>query len=261
MNHILLLISLITISNGIAADPAPLLVVRETDPWRMVIGSDSATFAIYDDGSVIYQRAKPTVERPFSRRKIDDPAKLAQTLLGFDPAKADAGYELSSATDQISTTIWTPQRVIEIYGNWRQPLTVGGGDDPSLKAINEQERKTWETLPKEVRAFLERVEKERDKEGDPWLPESIEVMLWPYEYAPEESIIWPEEWPDLNSKETRKRAEDLYSVFLPGKTYSELLRFISTRKEKGAVLINGKKMAISFRFPYPMEASWMGRSK
>jgi hypothetical protein len=261
MNRILILLALVTISDAVAADPAPILVVREMDPWRMVIGSDSAKFAIYDDGSVIYQTAKPTAERPFSRRKIEDPSKVAKTLLGFDPATVDAEYELSSATDQISTTIWTPERVIEIYGDWREPLTMGTGDDPDLKAIDERERKMWEALPKEVRAFLAKVEKEQEKEGDPWLPESIEVMLWPYEYAPEKSIIWPQEWPDLNSKDTRKRGEDSYSVFLLGKSYSELLRFISTRKEKGAVLINGKKMSISYRFPFPMEASWMRRTK
>lgn len=39
--------AIITISNAVAADPAPILVVREMDPWRMVIGSDSAKFAIY----------------------------------------------------------------------------------------------------------------------------------------------------------------------------------------------------------------------
>ncbi|MBK1884705.1 hypothetical protein JIN85_20000 [Luteolibacter pohnpeiensis] len=257
MNRILILLAIITISNAIAADPSPILVVREMNPWRMVIGSDSAKFAIYDDGSVIYQTAKPTVERPFSRRKIDDPSKMAEALLGFDPAKVDAEYELSSATDQISTTIWTPEKQIEIYGNWRKPLTLGGGDDPDTKAIDEGERKMWEALPKEVRAFLAKIEEERENAGDPWLPESIEVMFWPYEYAPDQSIVWPAGWPDLNAKTTRKRGENSYSVFLQSKNYPELLKFIATEKEKGAILINEKKMAISYRFPFPGEYKWM----
>ena len=269
MNQILLLLAIITTINAVAADPAPILAVREMDPWRMVIGSDSANFAIYDDGSVIYQAAKPTAERPFSRRKIDDPVKASKTILGFDPAKVGAAYQLSSATDQISTTIWTPGKKIEIYGDWRKPLTFGGrDDDPDMKAIAERERKMWKALPMEVRAFLTRIEKEREKEGDPWLPESIEVMLWPYEYAPDASTIWPAEWPDLKSETTHKRDEDSYSVFsrgesysvfLPSESYPELRKFISTCKEKGAVLINEKKMAISYRFPFPKEASWMNR--
>ncbi len=257
MNRILLLLAVITISNAVAANPAPVLVVRERDPWRMVIGSDSAKFAIYDDGSVIYATAKPTTERPFSRRKIDDPTKLAQTLLGFDPAKLGAEYELSSATDQITTTIWTPEKKIEIYGNWRKPCILSSRDNPDMKAIDEHERKMWEALPKEVRGFLARIEKEREKQGDAWLPESIEVMLWPYEYAPDASIVWPAGWADLKSRTTRKRGEDSYSVFLPSISYPELRKFISTCREKGAILINDKKMAISFRFPFPDELKWM----
>lgn len=260
MNRILHLLALLTISNAIAADPKPVLVVCEINPWQTVIGSDSATkFVIYDNGSVIYQTSKPTVERPFSRREIDDAAKVSQTLLGFDPAKLGAEYELSLATDQISTTIWTPLKKIQIYGDWRMPLTFDGIDNPDIKAIEEGERKMWETLPKEVRAFLARIEKDREREGDPWLPENIEVMLSPYEYAPDASIIWPAGWPDLKSKTTRKRDEDSYSVFFPSESYPDLSKFFSTRKEKGAVLINQKKMAISYRFPFPKEADWMQR--
>src|SRR5438105_1046835 len=36
--------------------PQPLLVLWESSPWRMVIGSDTPTFAFYSDGRVIYQR-------------------------------------------------------------------------------------------------------------------------------------------------------------------------------------------------------------
>jgi len=261
MNRILLLLALITIGHAVAADPAPILVVRETDPWQTVIGSDSAKFAIYDDGSVIYLRAGSTAERPFSRRKINDLATLSETLLGFDPAKVGAGYVLSSATDQISTTIWTPGKKIEIYGDWRKPLTFGSRDDPEMEAMREHERKMWETLPGEVRGFLKRIEKEREKEGKPWLPENVEVMFWPYEYAPNASIVWPAGWPDLNSKTTRTRHEDSYSVFLPSERYLEFRKFISERKKKGAVLINGKKMAIDYRLPFPDEQKWMQTSK
>jgi hypothetical protein len=260
MSRILLILALLTNCNAIAADPEPVLVVCEMNPWQTVIGSDSATkFVIYDNGSVIYQRVKRTVELPFSLRKIDDPAKVSQTLLGFDPAKLDDEYELSSGTDQISTTIWTPLKKIQIYGDWRKAPIPSGINNRDIKAMEEGERKMWEALPNEVRAFLARIEKEREREGDPWLPENIEVMLSPYEYAPDASIIWPAGWPDLKSRTTRKRDEDSYSVFLPSQSCPELSKFFSTRKEKGAVLINEKKMAISYRFPFPKEAAWMHR--
>ena len=102
------------------------------------------------------------------------------------------------------------------------------------------------------------MEKERETTGEAWMPEFTEVMFWPYEYAPEESIVWPATWPDLKADTTKKRGEgDSYSVFLPSARYSELRKFIATRKEKGAVLINGKKMSISYRLPFPGESRWM----
>ena len=251
MKRRLSLLALVTMSHVAAADPAPLLVVREMDPWRMVIGSDSAKFAVYDDGSVIYQAAKPTEERPFEKRKVENPKLVVGKLLAVDLAKMEKSYELTAATDQITTTIWTPERRIGIYGNWREP---------SPKAANDEQRKMWESLPGGIREFLKRVEKERETEGEAWMPESIEVMFWPYEYAPEESIVWPASWPDLKAATTKKReGDDFYRVFLPSSKLAELRKFMATRKDKGAVLINGKKMTVSYRFPFPGEDRWMRR--
>ena len=86
-----------------------------------------------------------------------------------------------------------------------------------------------------------------------WLPKKIEVMIWPYEYAPDASIIWPTDWPDINHPETFKRGQDLYSIFLDSMYFEDLKQFLKTRSQKGAVEINGKKWAVSFRFPFPHE--------
>ena len=81
-------------------------------------------------------------------------------------------------------------------------------------------------------------------------------MFCPYEYAPDTSIIWPKNWPALSAKDTRGRG-DSFSVFLPSEHLSELRKFLATRKMKGAVLIDGKKMAVATRFPFPGEDAWM----
>jgi hypothetical protein len=120
----------------------------------------------------------------------------------------------------------------------------------------DRERKMWNSLPAEVRDALKRIDQERTRSGTPWLPPEIEVMLWPYEYAPEASIHWPADWPGLTAASTRRRG-DSFSVFVPSSKLSELLKFIASRKERGAVAIEGKKMAISFRFPFPGEQLWM----
>jgi len=243
-----------------SAEPKPLLVVLEQNPWLMVMGSDSPTFALYEDGTIICLRDKPTQEKPFYSRKIEDPKKKAEVLLSMDLAKMKSLYELSSATDQVSTVIWTPTKTIKIYGSWRQARDMGGDSDPRWKAIVEREKKMWASLPSEIREALARIDLERSASGAPWFPSKIEVMFWPYEYAPDESIVWPKDWPGLNAPDTKKRGNDSFSVFLPSEKHADLLKFLASRKMKGAVLIDGKKMADSFRFPFPGEALWMARN-
>jgi hypothetical protein len=242
------------------ANGRPLFVIIERNPWAMVIGSDSPTFALYDDGTLIYQREQSTPEVPFLMRKITDPKNFQNQLAPFDLAKFARHYELSSATDQITTDVWTPARAIRIYGNWRRPLANGRKSDPDMKALFEREQKMFQSLPSEIRQMLARIEEERKANGTPWLPKKIEVMFWPYEYAPDVSITWPKGWPGLNAKDSRKRGTHSYSVYLPSDKLDELQQFLKTRKERGAVLIDGKKMAESYRFPFPDEEAWMTKS-
>ncbi len=256
MKSFLMLLALtVMASAGQAKGPEPVLVVSELNPWLTVIGSDSPMFAIYDDGQLIYQPEGRTNERPFVRRKLMDPEATAIALLGGSLETKDSDFTLSHATDQITTSIWTPAKQIRIYGNWRKPLTPGG--DPASEKIKKSEREMWESLPAGIRGFLERVERERRMQGESWLPQSIEVMLWPYEYAPEESVAWPGGWPDLMAATTRKRGEDSFSVYLPADSLAALRKLLATQKERGAVLINGRKMAAGYRLPFPGEEKWM----
>jgi hypothetical protein len=253
--YLLIVISLCIVCHG--AEPKPLLVVLAQNPWLMVIGSDSPTFALYDDGTVIYLREKPTQEKPFHSRMVSDPKKKADELLSFDVGKVKEFYELTAWTDQVTTVIWTPTKKIMIYGDWRKPHAVGRVSDPRLKEADDRGRKMFESLPTEIRDALLRIDRERSVAGTPWFPATIEVMLWPYEYAPGASIIWPKDWPALSAKNTQKRGKDSFSVFLPSEKLPELRTFLATRNPKGAVLIDGKKMAESHRFPFPGEEAWM----
>jgi hypothetical protein len=89
----------------------------------------------------------------------------------------------------------------------------------------------------------------------PWKPKFIEVMIWPYEYAPDRSIIWPKDWPDLKSDRIFKRGES-YSIFMDGEMLDDVDKFLRMRKERGAVEISGKKWAVSVRLVFPSEPVW-----
>jgi hypothetical protein len=241
----------------VGTEPKPLLVVIQRNPWAMVIGSDSPEFALYNDDTLVCLCDPPKEDEPFVTRRISDAKSLHKELVPFDLAKAADHYELSSATDQIRTLIWTPTKTVTIYGNRRRPLTGGADSDPQRKAIAQREKKMWESWPGEIRQTLRRIEEQRKLKGSAWFPEKIEVMFWPYEYAPDESITWPKDWPGLHAQDTRKREQGSFSVYLPPEKLTELRQLLRTRKERGAVLIDGKKMAESYRFPFPGEEAWM----
>ena len=111
-------------------------------------------------------------------------------------------------------------------------------------------------MPPSVTSAYEKLVKFDHPAATNWLPVKIELMIWPYEYAPEASIIWPKDWPGLDSQDTIKRG-DGFSIYLPATEYSRLIEFLKRRNEKGAVLIGGKKWAADVRFPFPREAEWM----
>ncbi|MET4014140.1 hypothetical protein ABIB62_003995 [Mucilaginibacter sp. UYP25] len=78
-----------------------------------------------------------------------------------------------------------------------------------------------------------------------WLPDSIEIMANGYSYAPEKSLIWPKNWPDLKNAATIKRGENFYSIYLDKKPMKNFIKMLSSLKEKQAVEINGQKFSLS----------------
>ncbi len=235
--------------------------VEERKPVLVILNDAVVpTFALYDDGTIITLRKGPTFEDHFLTRTTPDAAKKAASLLAFDPAKMNSRYELSDARDEFTTVLWTPGKRIEIYGGWQLPQDWGGVSNPAFESfwnsLEESEKKMRESLPKEIREALLRIDRERPIHGATWLPSKIEVMFSPYEYAPEESVLWPKDWPTSGRRGVWGGGDDSFSVFLPSENLPQLRRFMATRRAKGAVLIGGKKMAAGYRFPFPGEAAW-----
>lgn len=217
----------------------PHLVIVEYDPWRMVIGSDSPVFVLYDDRTTIvltpdgYQSAR-LEEAEFADLVGDLNVSGALRELGGD-------YDLSVATDQVTTLL----------------QAFPGGESKRLRVYGSMRKKEMrEKAPASLLALFDAAIGYQLPNAQPWLPDKIEVMIWPYEYAPDPSIVWPTEWPDINDASTRQRG-DAYSIYLPSDQFEKLREFLKSRESRGAVEINGKKWAVSTRLPFPMEELWM----
>lgn len=230
--------------------PKPIVVMLVSDPWLSAMGSDTPKFVLYDDGQAI-QLVKKSERQATYFWKLLSQSELAQLVgkvkaCGPFPRKADR-IVLTSATDMPETSFFIDldgaHYVNSVYG-----LSWGGeGEVPG--------RKKGVKLPKEVHDLESLLTHLSIPGMQEWVPKNIEAMVWPYEYAPDASIHWPKAWPGLSSDRAFKR-RDSYSIFLPGSELQRISSFLNTRKEKGAVEIDGKKWAVSVRKVFPSEPVW-----
>jgi hypothetical protein len=215
----------------------PEVVYIESDPWQSVIGSDSPRFALYDDGLTVYRDGDGFRS---IRLNADELLALRVSLRDVHDPKLAGRYNAASATDE-------PDNNLLLYRNKPVFLSVYGSlDDPEATS----------RLPVLVRNAILNVRNFHHDESVDWLPDQLEVMIWPYEYAPEPSIAWKSEWPSLSDPSTVRRG-DSYSLYLPSSELDELRTFLASRNSRGAILIDGRKWAASFRIPFPAEELWM----
>ena len=236
--------------------PRPIAVLIQTDPWLMVIGSDTPLIALYEDGQVIYfnRKENTTVRYLHKQLNADEIERVKRELSSFgDYEDTKPHYDLAPAvTDLPETRLYlsfdNTKLVTSVYG-----LKISDTKLPAVGIFGNDTKP--DSLPdniKNLHAYLTSL----DFDGaEPWEPAWVEVMIWSYDYAPEESIRWPDDWPGLDSPYTVKRG-DSYSIFLPGQEIPRLREFLKTRRSKGAIEIDGQKWAASARYTFPGEPTW-----
>jgi hypothetical protein len=235
--------------------PKLILVFIESDPWLNVIGSDNPRVAVYETGEVIFlkavngKRIHHTVKLDTSA--LEDLRSHLAPLVALKNLKSH--YNVNpNVTDQPTSMFYIRQGgkavATRVYG-LMAPETEPGS---SFRAADGRapDKVPTELLQLHARLcsldFAKRIE---------WTPQYLEVMLWDYSYAPEESIHWPKEWPSLDSARAIKRG-DSYSIFLDANLLPQLRDFLATEKDKGAVEVGGKKLAAAYRFAFPSEPIW-----
>ena len=258
-----LVVVLLSVFPVFAADPAvdpfagtePIVVWVQTDPWLDVLYSDTPNLAIYETGEVVY------LDRSRSgngyRRVVLTPERFKKIrrdilALGKFPTWRCNYNVKPNVTDQPTTILFI--RFGEIYARTKvYGLTTPG---TRLRADNvAKPDRGADALPEGLTALHRYLASLRFQGSTAWVPKYWEVMLWPYEYAPQESIHWPTDWPNFASAMSRQHGE-LHSVFLPGAKLHALQEFLKTRKPKGAVELDGRKWAIAYRPVFPGEPKW-----
>ncbi|QQY81565.1 hypothetical protein JJL45_11590 [Tamlana sp. s12] len=217
---------------------APVVVLVETNPWLMVIGSDVPTIAIYESGNIVYKRIEKKKMHYYSVKLDSAQTQDLIYSLGITDSLVnmkeyiEAAYSTDQPTNELILNFNEPI-VKQVYGNLR--------DD---KVVREKTPKEFLTVYDNLIIYKNKKEKE-------WIPDNIEIMLTDYSHSPEKPKEWPENWPNLESELTVKRSESLYSLYLPKEHFEEFKALISDLKEKQAIEINGKKFSVSYRLPFP----------
>jgi hypothetical protein len=225
----------------------PMLVLIETNPWLEVIGSDSPSFVLYDNGILIYQTVKDGRIRFYHRRYRKHPEfnvivfnqnELDEFIeyLSIDESLYDLDNEITSsdAYDQPNNILYLDiikDKTITVYGN--------------INVDNTSRDRT----PEPFIELYDKIKNYKNKNSITWIPPKIEVMFWDYNYAPRKRR-WLKGFPDLNSPSTSIR-RSIYSVFIDTDGYEIFFNYIRRMGERQAVEINGRKMAISYRIPFP----------
>lgn len=217
----------------------PIVVLIETNPWLMVIGSDVPTFALYENGQIIY---KKIVKEKWKYFEVsNDREKTQKIIKSFGVTDG-----LMKQPEYIEASNWTdqPTNILLLnFDTFRQISVYGNLEDTK----NESRKET----PKDFLTVYDNIKKFKGKNAKEWLPDNIEIMLTDYSHSPEKPKEWPENYPNLENESTVERSESLYSLYLPKENFEDFIKLISDLKEKQAVEINGKKFSVSYRLPFP----------
>lgn len=213
----------------------PVIVLIEYDPWAMAIGADTPTFALYEDGTVIYKDLQNGTNLSIKLSLVEKEDLLSQLNIG---------EEIFNLPENINTSDWTDQPTISltIFGVKEKTISVYGAlrDDDDAR----------DNTPESFIELYDKIVNYKNENAKEWLPEKIEVMVWDYSHSRGKSLKWPGDWPDLDDANTVDRG-GMFSIYLDNKYYNDLLSLLRRLKDRQSVEINGKKFTVQLRFPFP----------
>jgi hypothetical protein len=246
---------------GCHSEPVPVVVLVQSGFWLENNGAlmleHAPQLVIYDDGRVIFRDLSDRRHFLYRTVVLQPPALKSilehiASLGDFNDAKPH--YNLAPNVTDLPTTLlylhFEKTRLSTLaYGLFTSSTPI-----PAVAFIQSEDRA--DTLPRRLAALHHYLTALQFVSSVEWVPERVEVRMWPSQRVSEEPIHWPPNWPGLDSPEAQRRDEDSYSIYLPGKLLGEFEQFVGTRKPDGAVEIGGRKWGLSYRCAFPSETTW-----
>jgi hypothetical protein len=208
-------------------------------------GADSPVFALYADRLVIFRAPYGSpVPSGYLSTRLSEPQYRA-LISGVAPEallKLADSYDAITGTDPVDNVIhvWVDGRrkTVSVAGHlWH----LSGGGDGRSRAPAEFLR-AYDTITN------------FSAPGTPWLPPSIEVLLWPRERFSEEVLSWPQAWPSPKGPPLSRSG--MHRIVLPTAEFDRLKGLLREGHPTGTVGIENRRWLMSYRLPFPHEVTW-----
>jgi hypothetical protein len=219
---------------------SPVIVLTETSHLLKLTGSDVPSFVLYEKGQIIYKQMirDSVVFRQMKLTQVETQNFILD--LGIQEAifklPAFIGHTKSAEADQPVNELilnFDSLKIIKVMG-----------------ALREKTAKARARTPKSFIDLYDKLINYDNSAALPWLPDKIELVVWGYDNATK-SKPWPKQWPDLHSPTTVKLNRGMYSIYLGSNYFSDFKKYYNSIEAKQAVEIDGNKMAITYRLPFP----------
>ncbi len=223
-------------------DKFPVFVLYETSPWTFYPGSESPTFALYDDGSIIYRTRDSTGAIKYYTEILDS-SSFYSLIHEIEKTFSKEKYEniLSKWTDQ-------PTEWFYIFtGDKRYAYKYYG---------NLNDKRIKRKVSKRLYKLYNKLSTYHSDKAKIWEPEKYELLVQTGD-STTEGILWNKKLPDLTSTTTRKISENFYSIYLTQEEYKIYLQELRKKPQNKSFIINNKKAFILTRIPFPKEEYWM----
>ncbi|HVK69843.1 MAG TPA: hypothetical protein VM694_35535 [Polyangium sp.] len=223
-------------------DHKPLVVLRERNPWLMVLGSDVPTIVVYEDGLVVYHKL---VEKKAEALTVNVGAEAARKLVD-ELATAEfmglpAQTSVTAATDQPTVGIALRQG-----SQWKYASVEGLRRDGKASAAA-----TGEAPAVFVRAY-QRLANFDAPGATPWEPETIEIMLWDFSHARKPPLPWPAGIPAPPAG-VKAPKEGVYHHHVPGRHEAATRAFLASLEQSQGVSVGGASASIGVRRVVPSD--------
>jgi len=227
----------------------PIFRITVESHYQEVAGFDSPGLVLYSDGTVLFYALDSVV--PW----------IPYALSRLTPDRRDS--LLAALTSD--GALWQLPRDFYVGGRMELDAVIyrfygpGAGRAPSVTARGS----LWpaaegrKNAPPPILNALDRAELFAVSHGQPWLPDSIEVLLFPYDLAPtgcdSSTTAWPAQWPrpdaSLPLRVTR--------FWIPAARVADVASFQGRNTGQCARLRDQERTwIVGYRYPMPGDTLW-----